>query len=112
MNLPNTHFEEFPIDFKEINPADFEGFEVGDKINIPLNKEGYLTEALSSSLINIDEKNTVVINAGVGQGKTHSIIKIIRNIIQNNADNIVFVASPFVSLVEQYYNQIIKSGAE
>ena len=112
MNLPNTHFEEFPIDFKEINPADFEGFEVGDKINIPLNKEGYLTEALSSSLINIDEKNTVVINAGVGQGKTHSIIKIIRNIIQNNADNIVFVASPFVSLVEQYYNQIIKSGAD
>lgn len=112
MNLPNTHFEEFPIDFKEINPADFEGFEVGDKINIPLNKEGYLTEALSSSLINIDEKNTVVINAGVGQGKTHSIIKIIRNIIQNNADNIVFVASSFVSLVEQYYNQIIKSGAD
>lgn len=108
MNLPNTHFTDFPIEFKEINPEDFPHFEVGEKIIISPNEEGYITGNLIPR-INLDEKNTVLINAGVGQGKTHSVIEIVKHYYERS-EYLIFIASPFVSLVEQYYNDIIDKG--
>lgn len=104
-NILNGHFENFPIEFKEINPEHFEGFQVEDKIIISPNKRGYITEALHSKIV-LEDKNTVVINAGVGQGKTYSIIEIVKKYYQENKDYIIFIASPFVSLVEQYYHKV------
>lgn len=69
MELPNEHFDDFSIEFKKINPEDFDGFEV-DKVKISPNEDGYIKEELHSKT-NIDEKNTMVINVGVGQGKTY-----------------------------------------
>ena len=106
MELPNKYFEDFPIEFKEINPEDFPNFSVREKIIISPDEEGYICENLKHH-IDLDEKNTVVINAGVGQGKTTAIIEIVKEYYENT-DYIIFIASPFVSLVEQYYKDVIK----
>ena len=107
MELPNEHFDDFSIEFKKINPEDFDGFEV-DKVEISPNEDGYIKEELHSKT-NIGEKNTMVINVGVGQGKTYSIIEIVKKYHQET-DYIIFIASPFVSLVEQYYHKVSESG--
>lgn len=109
MELPNTHFENFPIEFKEINPEDFPYFEVGEKIIISPNQQGYINEVLQEK-INRTDKNTVVINAAVGQGKTYSIIDIAYKYFRDSEEYVIFIASPYVSLVEQYYNAVIAKG--
>lgn len=64
MNLPNSHFEDFPIEFKEINPEDFPNFHTTEKIIISPDSNGYIKTPLTSH-IKLQDKNTVVINAGV-----------------------------------------------
>ena len=108
MELPNSYFEDFPIEFKQINPEDFPNFEVDEKIVISPNEEGYIKENLKPH-IDLEEKNTLVINAGVGQGKTTAIIDIVKDYYVDT-DYLIFIASPFVSLVEQYYNDILEIG--
>lgn len=106
MALPNIHFQDFPIEFKEINPQDFPLFNVDDKIIIEPNRLGWINEQLQSNII-LEEKNTVVVNAAVGQGKTYSIIEIAkRYYFDKKQEYLIFIASPFVSLVEQYFNEI------
>ncbi len=122
MELPNIHFQDFPIEFKEINPEDFQhsemtrdgiinkGFNVEEKIIIEPNIDGYITDNLIPK-ISLETKNTVIINAAVGQGKTHSIIKIARKYyFDTKQEYVIFIASPFVSLVEQYFNDIVCDG--
>ena len=112
MNLPNAHFTDFPIEFKEINPEDFPHFEVEnnrEKIIIFPNEEGYISEQLLSN-INLGVKNTVVVNAAVGQGKSYSVIEIVKKYYDEFEDSLIFIASPFVSLVSQYYNDVIVKG--
>lgn len=113
MNLPNQYFQDYPIAFKEINPIDFPDFIIEnnkEKIVIVPNEDGYITTQLEEN-INIAQKNTVVVNAAVGQGKTTAIINIISKLYNDKEeDYLIFVASPFVSLVEQYYKEISKVG--
>lgn len=131
MNLPieNSNFEDYPIEFKEINPEDFkytfqsDGTRVerndfniennGEKVIIEPNDEGYINEVLQEAL-QLEHKNTVVINAAVGQGKSYAIIQTIKmyyDKIQNEDQKyLIFVASPFVSLVKQYCEDIEKAG--
>ncbi len=108
MELLNIHFQDFPIEFKEINPDDFPNFEVGEKIIISPDERGFISEALLDK-INIEDKNTTVINAGVGNGKTYSVIELVKKYYDLD-EYLIFIASPFVSLVEQYYNDIIDKG--
>lgn len=98
-------FDSFPIEFKQINPQDFPHFELSEKVIISPNDEGYIKEALNSNL-RLGDKNTVVINAGVGQGKTHTIIDIVKQ-YYDREEFVIFIASPFVSLVEQYYKDVL-----
>ena len=119
MELPNIHFQDFPIEFKKINPIDFKykdslgiktnGFEVPEKIIIEPNEKGYIYESLNPHL-HLEEKNTVVINAPVGYGKSYAIIKTIKRIYDEFPNSLIIVATPFVSLVEQYVNDIEKDG--
>lgn len=108
MELPNIYFQDFPIDFKQINPDDFPHFVVEDKITISPNDDGFISDTLKDHL-RLDENNTVVINAAVGQGKTTAIIDIVKE-YYDKTDYIIFIASPFVSLVEQYYKKSIAIG--
>lgn len=107
MELPNSHFQDFPIEFKEINPSDFPNFEVGEKIIIEPNENGYIFNSLTPHL-ELGTKNTIVINSPVGYGKSYAIIMTIKDILQKYPNSLIIVASPFVSLVEQYKEDINK----
>lgn len=129
LEITNSTFNNYPIEFKEINPEDFQYifnpngtreerncFEIendGEKIIISPNEEGYINEELQKH-IHLEHKNTVVINAAVGQGKSHAIIQTIKRFydaMQNGGQQyLIFVASPFVSLVKQYCNDIEEAG--
>ncbi len=106
-SLPNTHFEDTPIEFKEINPGDFsEYYSVDEKIVIEPNEEGFISDALQPLFDEgFDIQNTVVINAGVGQGKSHSIINMLTK-YANSDDYLVVVAVPYNNLINQYVNEI------
>lgn len=117
MNLPNTSFNDFPIEFKEINPSDFRStnertdrpnrFNVPSKVIIEPNEDGFIYENLINH-IHLDRKDTVVINAPVGYGKSYAIIKTIEKIYNEIPNSLIIIATPFVSLVEQYTNDITK----
>ncbi|HRE78479.1 MAG TPA: DEAD/DEAH box helicase family protein [Flavobacterium sp.] len=108
MDLPNSHFRDYPIEFKEINPKDFPLFEVNNKEIIHPNEEGYINDSMQSK-IQLEEKNSVVLNAFVGCGKSYAIIQTIKE-YYNNTNYLIIVASPYVSLVEQYVNDIHKDA--
>ncbi|WP_145915589.1 DEAD/DEAH box helicase [Flavobacterium covae] len=114
MNLPNIHFQDFPIEFKEINPNDFKvnnensnGFNVPPKVIIEPSEDGFIYESLIRN-IHLDTKDTTVINAPVGYGKSFAIIKIVEKIYNEFPNSLIVIAAPFVSLVEQYANDIEK----
>ncbi|MGO4912548.1 DEAD/DEAH box helicase [Leeuwenhoekiella sp. W20_SRS_FM14] len=112
MSLVNYYFRDFPAEFKEINPDDFPNQIIennGEKIIIEPDVNGYITTGLESN-ININQKNTVIVNAAVGQGKTTAIINVLKRLYEDEQDFLIFVASPFVSLVEQYFNEITDRG--
>lgn len=73
--INNTPFNNLPIEYKELNNADFEEcvFD-GDKTIIQIDNNGFISESLSE-LVDLNLKDTSVINASVGQGKTTAIIK-------------------------------------
>ncbi|WP_378185888.1 DEAD/DEAH box helicase family protein [Aquimarina sp. W85] len=130
MKIKNSSFENYPIEFKEINPEDFSsiinpdtpqakrtGFEVEnnrEKIIISPDKEtGFINVVLQDKIL-LQHKNTVVINAAVGQGKSYAIIQTIRRyynkMLEEKQKYLIVVASPFVSLVKQYCNDIHKDA--
>lgn len=123
----NTEFEDYPIEFKEVNPDDFisgtnlagsrinnSTLEIepnGQKTIIQPNERGYINDALQAQ-ITLGYKNTVVVNAAVGQGKSYAIIQTIKKYYEDDSDQeyLIIVASPFVSLVKQYINDIHVDG--
>lgn len=113
MNV-NDHFNDFPIDYFSLEIENFieaRGFENSSLANthlqnsldlitketLLLNDEGYISESLAEKL-NLDTKNTSVVNCAVGQGKTTAILDIIkRHIIDGNNPHLhVIVAVPLV----------------
>lgn len=122
MDLPNKHFEDFPIEFKKVRKRNVSdnivssqgvrypnGFTVLSKIHMR-SRNQYLNEDLQS-IIELDEKETMVINAPVGKGKSYAIIQTIKRYYEAKDNNyLIIVASPFVSLVEQYVQDIHNDG--
>ena len=122
MDLPNKYFEDFPIEFKEIKKRDLSvkidsnigtknpnGFTVKKKVH-DISRNRYLNDDLQGE-INLTDKETVVINAPVGNGKSYAIIQTIKRFYEDkDQDYLIVVASPFVSLVEQYVADIHKDG--
>lgn len=108
MTQQESPFDNYPIEFKEINPQDFESFTVEEKTIITPNSQGYINEEIQTN-INLEDKNTTVINAGVGQGKTYSIIEIVKQ-YYDLEEYIIFIAPPYTSLIQQYYDSTITSG--
>src|SRR5690554_1631607 len=105
MELPNKYFQDFPIEFKEINPSDFSSFDVKDKIIIEPDEFGFINDTLQEQIC-LEENNTVVINASVGNGKSYAIIQTIKRYYESQEKYLIVVATPFVSLVEQYIKDI------
>ncbi|AWM14213.1 hypothetical protein DI487_10350 [Flavobacterium sediminis] len=95
-----------PVEYKKINVEDFDSnYYNSTKECISPNAEtGYISEELMPILIrDLDVKNTTVINAGTGQGKSKCIIDIVSE-YSNKEDYIVVFALPYNNLIEQYYN--------
>lgn len=123
MELSNRIFNDFPIEFKKINSKNISGFEK-TKFGKTKNPNGFNVkkstfETVTSEYINEDlqplidlkEKNTTVINAPVGNGKSFAIIQTIKRFYESKEqDYLIVVATPFVSLVEQYVNDIHNDG--
>ena len=123
----NEHFNEEPIDYFKIFPEDLldyapGGFDGEDaRINyeselsritkdlIEPNEDGKVYDSLRRKL-NLQTKNTSVINIGVGQGKTYTILKIVEEYFKIDADAYVIIAVPYVSLVDQYVKELIENG--
>ncbi len=106
-----------PIEFKEINHDDFEGYEFEDvgKTIIEPNEQGYISDVLKEK-VNLETNNTTVINAGVGQGKTKAVIDFIKwyyETTKNNEDKFkVIVVTPFKTLNKEYRDKIHKAVGE
>jgi hypothetical protein len=111
MNFDNSLFENTPIEFKEINHTDFDSdlYNVEPKeIVKPI--KGYLSDNLIPILTkDLHNKNTTVINAGVGQGKTTAILEIIEK-FADHKNYVVVIAVPFKSLIKQYEKECIEKG--
>lgn len=122
MELPNKYFEDFPIEYKKIGKKNVTGFSAtpagkrninGFTVSKYFHKEirsRYLNEDLQC-LIQLKEKDTMVISAPVGNGKSYAIIQTIKRFYEaRDQDYLVIVATPFVSLVEQYVIDIHSDG--
>lgn len=106
MNQSEDVFSDFPIEYFQLNKEDFSKFQV-DKTFIKTSDYSYLSNVLETH-ITLEDKNTVVINTPVGNGKSYGIIQTIKRFYDAKEDYLIFVAAPFVSLVEQYYQDIHK----
>ena len=130
LKIDKDIFKDYAIEFKEVNPEDFtqsidldgnvksrDIFEIdngGKKIIIKPNDDGYINDELQKS-IDLNTKNTVVINAAVGQGKSYAILQTLKRFIEKSSSEnkyLIFVASPFVNLVEQYHHDLIELGID
>lgn len=99
------------IEFKQINTDDFDSkyYSVEKEIIEP-NKKGYLADSLKPILDNeFDVKNTVVINAGVGQGKSRTIMDKVLDYSMSK-EYIVIIAVPSNNLIEQYETDCLVRG--
>ncbi|WP_345202894.1 DEAD/DEAH box helicase family protein [Chryseobacterium ginsengisoli] len=104
-----TPFNNTPINFKQINASDFEGFYVeGNGKTIIEPRNGYISEPLLEN-IDLGKKDTTIINASVGQGKTTAVIKFVEWYYKTQ-DYIIVIAAPFKSLIEQYESKIKKES--
>ena len=103
--------EGIDIEFKQINVEDFDSqFYTTEKHIISPNDDGYLADELKS-ILNEDfqNKNTVIINAGVGQGKSQTIIDKAID-YSKSGEYIVVIAVPYNNLIEQYEEDCLKRG--
>ena len=90
MDLPNKYFEDFPIEYKELNADDFSKVFKVEKTIIELEDREYLNSVIQKEL-KIHRKNTVVINTPVGNGKSYAIIQTIKRFYDSDEEYLIFV---------------------
>lgn len=104
MSLLDFELIDLPVEFKQINPNDFDNtlYNVAPKTIITPNDQGFISPQIVSNLIpKLHTKDTVVINAGVGQGKSYSVIELIKE-YSKLEEYVVILAVPFNNLINQY----------
>jgi hypothetical protein len=104
MDLLNVSPIQAEIKYKQINIEDFhsDGYAVSKNL-ITATSEGYISNQIQE-VIRFDEKSTVVINAGVGQGKTFTVMQIAKQYYDQ--DFLLVFAVPYKSLIDQYRNEL------
>lgn len=97
-----------PIQYKTIRPEDFDGYNTSyDNFTIIVQDEnGYISDFLASN-IDLSSKDTTVINASVGQGKTTALLDIVKKYYEES-DYLIFLVAPFKSLLNQYYDSLLE----
>lgn len=94
------------IKYKQINIEDFEpyGYVVSKEVISPTT-DGYISDQIKEKF-QFDEKSTVVINAGVGQGKTFTVMEIAKQYYDQGF--LLVFAVPYNSLIDQYKKELTK----
>ena len=92
-----------PIEYKKLDKQQLEkkDYKV-EEFDIKFDKKGYISSSEDKVKKRDDIEETLVINVGVGRGKTTAMQNLIKHYLSN--DFIVIVAAPFKSIVQKYYN--------
>jgi len=110
MNKEQVTLNQTPIQYKELSHADFEGynFEDDNVTEIVPDSDDYISDFLLQN-IQLEKKDTTVINASVGQGKTTAIISITKEYYKKKEEGyVIILVAPFKSLLDQYKNSLQK----
>ncbi|MCQ4140427.1 DEAD/DEAH box helicase family protein [Chryseobacterium sp. EO14] len=125
MNV-NDHFNGFPIDYFTIEREYFlsplgninsqsanialeRDYDRISKDTLELSENGYIRDSLLQKL-DLNTKDTTVINCAVGQGKTSSLLLNLNEHFDNNKNTYFIIAVPLVSLISQYQKDLIELG--
>lgn len=97
-----------PIEYKKIIKARFKGFKWKKTNSVKLTSSNKLN--IKDGLVKINQKrqDTTVLNIGTGKGKTTLVYNYISQIVNSDANALVILCSPFLSIVEKDYNTLIK----
>lgn len=111
MNKKEVEVFDSPIQYKQINNGDFEGYSFDEEpVNIIPDENGFITDFLIEN-INLNVTDTTIINASVGQGKTTAIINIVKRYYDLRNDGyVILIVAPFKSLLDQYWTSIVDQG--
>lgn len=116
-NKINVFPTRVPVEYKRLSPKDFAPdytVENNTSTEIEPDDNGYIGYSLMEKL-NLEEKNTVVVNTGVGTGKSTACINIAKRYLEQ-CDNsgkckyVVVFITPFISLINQYHRKLIEAG--
>lgn len=106
MEIENVNIVRSDIIFKQINTEDFDPviYDVRKECISPT-PQGFISDQIEG-IVNetFSEKETVIINAGVGQGKTHTIMKLAAQYYEANF--VIVFAVPYKSLIDQYSQEL------
>lgn len=97
---------------KEISINNFDiGFNVKSKEILP-DKNGFVSTQVSNYFLknkdNFDKSETVLLNFGVGQGKSTTLNKLVNEYLKQ--DYLAIILVPFKSLIDKYYNEFDNLG--
>ncbi|GER58142.1 hypothetical protein ULMA_02500 [Patiriisocius marinus] len=103
---------ESDIIYKKIPANDFDiGFNVKSKEILP-DENGFVSKQVSNHFIdnkdNFNKSETVLLNFGVGQGKSTTLNSLVNSYLSENYLAIILV--PFKSLIDKYYNEFDNLG--
>lgn len=106
--------QEMPFIYKQLAQEAF-GEHYSYKVDdIDVTAEGYLGNYLLDIVLpDLLKPNTVVINCGVGQGKSYSVIQIVKEYLLRHPDEIIpVIAVPYLSLIPQYNTDLKEALAD
>lgn len=103
---------ESDIIYKEISINNFDiGFNVKSKEILP-DEKGFVSTQLSNHFLknkgNFDKSETVLLNFGVGQGKSTTLNNLVNEYLKQ--DYLAIILVPFKSLIDKYYNEFDNLG--
>jgi len=109
----NPTINKAEISYKDISINDFEvGYNIESKKIIP-DENGYVSEQVSNYFIcdeaRFHKSETVLLNFGVGQGKSTTLNNLVNQYISN--DYLAIILVPFKSLIDKYYNEFENLGS-
>lgn len=106
MEFETVNIVQSEIIYKQINPEDFResGYTVQKEIISPT-EQGYISTEIKEIVNRSSQsKETVIINAGVGQGKTRTIMELAKAYYESGY--VLVFAVPYKSLIDQYCSEL------
>lgn len=106
-SVPEPLLKQIPIEYKKVDPEVFKarGYQT-EYVELEATN-GYISDQILNH-VSVDQENTVIINVGLGQGKSYASQQMMKHYYQNGY--IVMIASPFKSLVLKDYTYLTETA--